>query len=118
MNRLRQWLLAGALVLLASACAAILDPDSERTGVIEHAELGEGGHLLLRDVRGDRYSSLTLGLSDGVEIFTEGPGGVFVAGGEGAFQPGVRIRFERTDDLMLLISPPGFWATKIWILRD
>ena len=112
------WAVFVVVAFLSTACVEILEPDRARTGVVEHAELGAGGNILLTDVRGDRYKSLMLGLPDNLEILVEGSGGVFEAGSRTDLQPGTRVRFERTDDVMLLISPPGFWATKIWVLRD
>ena len=114
----RRRALSAAVALLATACAGILEPDSRQTGVIEHAEVGAGGSILLSDVQGDRYKSLILGLPEELEILVEDQRGVFEVGPRTALQPGVRIRFERTDELTLLITPPGFWATKIWVLRD
>lgn len=118
MTRLQLWLLILTAMITATACAGMLEPDPQRTGVIESATLAPGGNILLRDVQGDRYRSLILALPDELEIRAEGPGGVFEVVSKSALQPGARVQFERTDDLILLITPPGFWAKKIWVLRD
>lgn len=114
----RQWLFFIAGALLTTGCVGILDPNNDRTGIIEQVQNAEGGNVLLRDVRGDQYKSLFLAIPEDLEILVEGPGGQFEVGPRSALQPGVRIRFERTDGLTLLITPPGFWATKIWVLQD
>ena len=114
----RQWLFSIAVAFLAGGCVGILDPGDDRTGVIEHVQNAAGGNVLLRDVRGDQYKSLILAIPDDLEILVEGPGGRFEVGPRSALHPGVRIRFERTGGLTLLVTPPGFWATRIWVLRD
>jgi hypothetical protein len=109
-----RWVLSAVVVLGVASCRAeITGFRAAPTGVIAGANTEA---IFVREVKGAEPESMGLYLTDQTEILVKGPGGRVQAGSRADLQPGVRIRFEKSD-LAYMSLPPGYQVYRIWVLR-